>query len=211
MRAVTWTPGRVLAPALLVAALVGCTVYPISLTPGPRPDPVITNYSRTAVFPVDVELAVPGHLALFTIGADLSMQYPLVPVTRLESIYGAQVAIDNTRILEFRSRHPWPHPDSVPDPFAKPTDSFAAGRHALQRPYAPWIVQDLAFDLPCTYFLLVASDTGLEIHGLLDLEQARLPRTPRDIADAVVRALGLERDDAGWSAQLDQAWCGRPA
>jgi hypothetical protein len=170
---------------------------------------VISDFGRTVVWPVEIELADPSYVAFFTIDDDLSMQYPLVPVSRLERIYGARVDIDNDRILQFRSRHPWPHPDSVPDPFAVSPEPFPAGTHELQQPYAPYIVQDLTYPRPCAYFLLVASDTPLGINGIFDLEWARLPTSPRDIASAVFDALGLDPDGAGWSAQLQQGRCGR--
>jgi hypothetical protein len=200
-------------PASLLAALAlaGCTAYPVSLTPGPRPDPVLSDFSRITVWPMEIRLADPSYFALFTIDDGLSMQYPLVPVSRLESIYGARVDMDNDRIVEFRSRHPWPHPDSVPDPFSTPAEQLAAGVHELQRPYVPYIVQDLTFPQPCMYFLLLASDTPLNINGIFDLEWTRLPRSPREISGAVVEAVGLDPDGSGWSAQLQQGRCGRPS
>ncbi len=199
------------AVAALTLGLAACTAYPVSITDGPRPDPVMSSFSRNVVWPLEIELADASYVALFTIDDDLSMQYPLVPVSRLESIYGGQVDIVNDRVVDFRSRHPWPHPDSVPDPFAVPGERFAAGTHDLQQPYVPYIVQELVYPHPCTYFLLVASDTPLSINGIFDLEWARLPSSPREIAQAVVEAVGLEPDGIGWSAQLQQGRCRRPS
>ena len=195
---------------VLGLALASCTAYPVSITEGPRPDPAMTNFSRNVAWPLEIELADPSYVALFTIDRTLSMQYPLVPVSRLESIYGAQVDIENDRVVEFRSRHPWPHPDSVPDPFAVATARFEAGTHDLQRPYVPYIVQELTYPQPCSYYLLIASDTPLAINGIFDLEWNRLPRSPREIADAVTAAIGLDSDGLGWSAQMQQGRCRRP-
>lgn len=198
------------APATLLALiLAGCTVYPVSLTTGPRPDPVISDFGRTIVWPIEIELADASYIALFSIDDDLAMQYPLVPVSRLEAIYGARVDMDNDRIVAFRTRHPWPHPDSVPDPFVVPAERIPAGSHELERPYAPYIVQDLTYPRPCDYHLLVASDTPLDLDGVFSLEWSVLPRSPREIASTVTDAMGLDPDGEGWSAQLQQGRCGR--
>ncbi|HKK94494.1 MAG TPA: hypothetical protein VJ925_13750 [Longimicrobiales bacterium] len=202
------TPARI-AAALLITTTLACSSQPMVLNPGPEPGPRIVDFSRRVVWPVEIELPEPSYVALFSIDANLSMQYPLVPISRLERIYGAQVDIVNDRIVEFRSRHPWPHPDSVPDPFQVPMQRLDAGRHALERPYAPYIVQDLTYPPPCSYYVLIVSDLPLDFGGVFELEWLMLPRSPQDIAGAVAESLGLEAGEPGWTAHLTQGQCRR--
>ncbi|MDT8369545.1 MAG: hypothetical protein RQ745_10085 [Longimicrobiales bacterium] len=190
-----------------LGVLVGCTVYPVSLTEGPRPDPVFVDFSRTLIWPVEIELETRSWVALFSMDDLLSMEFPLVPVSRLEEIYEAHIDIHHTRVLRFRLRHPWVHPDSVPDPFLWMPPPLTAGRHELEFPYEPYIIQHPRSPLDCDYWLLVASDSPLYLKGLFELEDLRVDPSPEGRARDVLKALGLTADVPGWSATLQQGPC----
>ena len=199
---------------LLVAALAvtGCTsVYPRTLS---RVEPErrvrFVRFSQAQVWPVEIELTEAAHVALFVLGREVEMLHPLVPVSRLEEIYGAWLgAIDNEDVVTFRVRHPWSHPDSVPDPFDDAPPPLDAGRHDLQQPFAPYVIQDLVSPLACDYYLLIASEEAPGFDGLFDLEFTYWSRSPEEGAERIVEALGFDLERDGWSAVLEQGICRR--
>jgi len=201
---------RAFAVVLSLGLLAACSVYPRSL---PEVEPELglrfVQFSQTDVWPVELELTEPAHVSLFSIGGTVEMLSPLVSVSRLEEIYGAWLGpVENDAVLTFRMRHPWPHPDSVPDPFAQAPLPLDSGRHALQEPFAPYVIQEIVNPQPCIYFLLVASSEVPDFSGLFDLEFTRWPRNPEESAERIVRALGIEPDEGGWNAILEQGVCG---
>lgn len=198
--------------ALVGLALLGaCGTYPRSLSQAePQPGVRFVRFSQARVWPIEIELANPAHVALFRFGGEVEMLSPLVPISRLEQIYGAWLgAIDNDDVVTFRVRHPWPHPDSVPDPFDVPPPPLEAGRHDLERPFAQYVIQDLVSPLPCDYYLLIASQEAPDFEGLFDLEFTFWSRDVEEGAERIIAALGLDLEGGGWSAVLEQGICRR--
>jgi hypothetical protein len=199
-------------PALALLALTACSsAYPKPLSQvEPESRVRFVSFSQAQVWPVDIELTEPAHVSLFAIGEEVEMYHPLVPVSRLEEIYGAWLgAIENEDVVAFRVRHPWPHPDSVPDPFDDAPPALDAGRHDLEQPFAPYIIQELVSPLACDYYLLIASEEAPDFDGLFDLEFTYWSRSPEEGAGRIIEALGFDPEGGGWSAVLEQGICRR--
>lgn len=194
---------------LVLLTSTACGSYPKQL-PETQPDEGtrFVRFSRAVVWPIEIELAKPSYVSVFLLGRTVEMQSPLVPVSKLEEIYGAWLGpIENDDLNTFRIRHPWAHPDSVPDPFVDAPPPLDAGRHELERPFAPYIIQELNSPLPCEYWVLITSDDEPDFEGLFALESARLPRSPEESAERIVQALGFDLEGGGWTAVIQQGDC----